>query len=82
MSMESSINKVSNIRVFFYFPYNYKNRVLACFQTRPGQHYATTHVFLYYTRTDFMPFADSQNKAKIYSLFLYPVYSSLSSIHL
>ena len=20
---------------FFYFPYNYKNRVLACFQTRP-----------------------------------------------
>ena len=21
---------------FFYFPYNYKNRVLACFQTRPA----------------------------------------------
>ena len=33
-----SINKVSNIRVlffFFNFPYNYKNRVLASFQTRP-----------------------------------------------
>ena len=29
---------VSNIRVsFFNFPYNYKNRVLACFQTRPGK---------------------------------------------
>ena len=40
------------------------------------------HGFLYYTRTDFMPLADSQNKAKINSVFLYPVYSSLSSIHL
>ena len=35
MSIKSSINEVSNIRVLFYFPYNYKNRVLACFQTRP-----------------------------------------------
>ena len=23
----------------FYFPYNYKNRVLACFQTRPTGYY-------------------------------------------
>ena len=38
MSVKSSINKVSSIRVlfFFYFPYIYKNRVLACFQTRPS----------------------------------------------
>ena len=35
MSIKSSMNEVSNIRVLFYFPYNYKNRVLACFQTRP-----------------------------------------------
>ena len=35
MSIKSSINKVSNIRVLlFHFPYNYKNRALACFQTR------------------------------------------------
>ena len=27
-----------------------------------------------------MPLADSQKKAKIYSVFLYPVYRSLSSI--
>ena len=41
-----------------------------------------SHGFLYYTRTDFMPLADSQNKGKIYSVFLYPIYSSLISIHL
>ena len=35
------------------------------------------HGFLYYTRTDFMPFADSQKRAKIYSVFLYPVYNSI-----
>ena len=36
MSVRSSINKVSSIRVlFFYVPYIYKNRVLANFQTRP-----------------------------------------------
>ena len=38
------------------------------------------HGFLYYTRTDFMPFVDSQKKkkkAKIYSVFLYPVYCSI-----
>ena len=40
MSIKSSLNKVSNIRViatinFFNFPYYYKKRVLACFQTRP-----------------------------------------------
>ena len=40
------------------------------------------HGFLHYTRTDCMPLADSQNKANIYSVFLYPVYSSPSSIHL
>ena len=35
MSIKSSINKVSNIReLIFIFSYNYKNRVLACFQTR------------------------------------------------
>ena len=26
---------------------------------------------------NFVPFADSQNKAKIYSVFLHPVYSSI-----
>ena len=36
MSIKSSINDVSNILVFFYYYYNYKNRVLACFQTRPN----------------------------------------------
>ena len=38
MSIKSSINKVSSnytCIVFFYFPYNYKNRVLAYFQARP-----------------------------------------------
>ena len=39
MFIKSSKNKVSNIRVLFCFIYfpnnNYKNRVLACFQTRP-----------------------------------------------
>ena len=34
-----------------------------------------SHGFLYHTRTDFIPLADSQKKAKIYSVFLYPVYS-------
>ena len=33
MSIKSSINKVSRLRVLF-FLYNYKNRVLAHFQTR------------------------------------------------
>ena len=28
-----------------------------------------------YTRTDFLPFADSQKNANIYSVFLYPVYT-------
>ena len=38
MYIKSSINKVSSIRVlfFFYIPYIYKNRVLAYFQTRPN----------------------------------------------
>ena len=37
MSIKSSINKVFIIRtcIISYFPYNYKNIVLACFQTRP-----------------------------------------------
>ena len=41
MSEKSSINKVSSIRVysFFYFPYIYKNRVLAYFQTRPKKNH-------------------------------------------
>ena len=37
MSVKSSINKVSSIRVFFFF-YNYKNGVLAYFQTRPNNY--------------------------------------------
>ena len=38
MAVISSIDKVSSIRLlffFFYFPYIYKNKVLAYFQTRP-----------------------------------------------
>ena len=37
------------------------------------------HGKLYYTRTNFMPFGHFQNKAKIYAVFLYPVYSSIHS---
>ena len=38
MYIKSSFFSVSNIRVSIFnnFPYNYKNRVLACFQTRPA----------------------------------------------
>ena len=39
-------------------------------------------ISILYTRTDFMPLADSQNKDKIYSVFLYPVYSSSVFIYI
>ena len=37
MYMKSSICGIQHTCIkFFYFPYNYKNKVLACFQTRPS----------------------------------------------
>ena len=48
MSINSSINKVSSIRVLLFFfliflIINYKNRVLASFQTRPHRLVAKQH---------------------------------------
>ena len=41
------------------------------------KHFACVQSWISILYTDFMPFADSQKKAKIYSVFLYPVYSSI-----
>ena len=44
MNIKSSIGGIQHTCInFFNFPYNYKNRVLACFQTRP-QHFTTIFV--------------------------------------
>ena len=38
-------------------------------------------ISILYTDRLYMPLADSQNKAKIYSVFLYPLYSSLAELN-
>ena len=37
MYIKSSICGIQHTCIIYNFPYNYKNRVLACFQTRPSQ---------------------------------------------
>ena len=58
---------VSNIRVsIFNFPYNYKNRVLACFQTRPGRPLMASKLFSGGELDLLLPFLEKGNVQQDY----------------